>query len=150
MRRLAQEHLSMVYSPAGCGKSFFTMSIAIAVAGGGSLFGWKAPKARKVLLVDGEMGLIDLHDRSRDLLTAVEGADEPKVRNNLVLLAYHVSGPVPCSWISSTVTIATRFWNTPRGPVFVFRRTPSVIPTLGDNRLFRRSVTPAARGSSGA
>lgn len=86
---LHQRHLSMVYAPAGCGKSLFAMSLAIAIAGGGSLFGWKAEKPRRVLLVDGEMDQIDLKTRSLDLLAAVPDADRELVGRNLMLLAYH-------------------------------------------------------------
>lgn len=86
---LHQRHLSMVYAPAGCGKSMFAMSMAIAMAGGGSLFGWRAEKPRRVLLVDGEMDQMDLKSRSLGLLAAVPDADKDLVGRNLFLLAYH-------------------------------------------------------------
>jgi KaiC/GvpD/RAD55 family RecA-like ATPase len=90
---LRQRHLSMVYAPAGCGKSLLTMSMAMAIAGGGTLFGWRAPKPRKVLLVDGEMDLVDLRTRSLSLVAALPDADREAVAQNLMLLAYHDQEP---------------------------------------------------------
>lgn len=47
--------LAMIYAPRGVGKTFVALSIAHAVATGGTLFGWEAPKPRRVLYLDGEM-----------------------------------------------------------------------------------------------
>src|SRR6185436_4053058 len=54
---------ALVYGPAGIGKSFFALSLAWAVATGGSFLGWRSPRPHRVLYVDGEMGTPDLRAR---------------------------------------------------------------------------------------
>ena len=68
----------MVFSPPGVGKSLFAMSTAIAVAGAGSFLGWKAHEGRKVLLIDGEMPLSVLRDRTQMLAPGIipSGVDQ--------------------------------------------------------------------------
>lgn len=61
----------MVYSPPGVGKSLFAMSTALAVSGAGEFLGWKSPKARKTLLVDGEMPERVLRDRMNLLVGGI-------------------------------------------------------------------------------
>jgi len=46
---------TLVYGPAGVGKSFLALGLAWAAAGGGSFLGWTAPRPHKVLYLDGEM-----------------------------------------------------------------------------------------------
>jgi putative DNA primase/helicase len=64
---LASDTAALVYGPPGIGKSFLALGIAWAVAQGGnqggSFLGWRAPKPRRVLYVDGEMGAAELRDR---------------------------------------------------------------------------------------
>lgn len=86
---LTDRHQCMVYAQTGRGKSLFSMSIAMAVAGGGSVFGWDAPEARPVLYVDAEMDLADLMGRDALLSSAVEGVDEGALNKNLLILARH-------------------------------------------------------------
>ena len=52
---LPERSLSMLYAPRGVGKSWLGISIGLAVASGGSLLRWDAPRPRRVLYVDGEM-----------------------------------------------------------------------------------------------
>ena len=85
---LRERQLHMTYAPTGVGKTMFILSIAIAVAGGGELFGWKAPKARKVLIWDGEMDPADLKERAKALLEAVPGINSKAVLRNLSFCAY--------------------------------------------------------------
>ncbi|MBN9089150.1 MAG: AAA family ATPase [Reyranella sp.] len=60
---LASDGAALVYGPAGIGKSFFALSLAWAVASGGSFLGWKSPRPHRVLYVDGEMGAATLRER---------------------------------------------------------------------------------------
>jgi KaiC/GvpD/RAD55 family RecA-like ATPase len=90
---LQQRHLSMVYAPTGVGKSLFTMAAGLAVAGGGSFLGWRAPKARRVLLVDGEMDVLDLRDRARMLIPTIAKVDREAAASNLHVLAQQAQGP---------------------------------------------------------
>jgi len=79
-------HLCMVYSASGVGKSFFTLSVALAVAGGGEFLGWKADRPRKVLIVDGEMDLRDLKTRAAKLVPSI-GGDAGSIATNLTIVA---------------------------------------------------------------
>jgi len=65
---------NMIYAPRGTGKTLLGLSIAYAVASGGELLGWKAPKPRKVLYLDGEMLAAPLQER---LLSCAAGATLP-------------------------------------------------------------------------
>jgi putative DNA primase/helicase len=60
---LASDTAALVYGPAGIGKSFFALSVAWAVAAGGSFLGWQSPRPHRVLYVDGEMGAASLRER---------------------------------------------------------------------------------------
>jgi putative DNA primase/helicase len=60
---IPERSLSMVYAPRGLGKSWFALSLGVAVASGASFLRWQAPQARRVLLVDGEMPLSELQKR---------------------------------------------------------------------------------------
>jgi putative DNA primase/helicase len=73
---LPEKGLAMLYAPRGIGKSWLGLSIGLAVASGGSLLRWNAPKPRRVLLVDGEMPLADLQSRIAFISIGL-GADIP-------------------------------------------------------------------------
>ena len=60
---LPERCLAMLYAPRGVGKSWLSLSIGLAVAGGASLLRWSAPRQRNVLYVDGEMPLVSLQER---------------------------------------------------------------------------------------
>ena len=65
---LPESSLAMVYGPRGVGKSFLTLSVALAVAGGGGLLGWKGSSPKSVLYVDGEMRGDDIKSRAQNLI----------------------------------------------------------------------------------
>lgn len=52
---LHSQDLGMLYSKRGVGKTHFALAIGYAVATGGKFLEWDAPKAAKVLYLDGEM-----------------------------------------------------------------------------------------------
>ena len=60
---LASDTTALVYGPPGIGKSFLALGVAWAVASGGSFLGWRSPRPRRVLYVDGEMGAAELRAR---------------------------------------------------------------------------------------
>lgn len=62
---LASDTAALVYGPSGTGKSFFALGVAWAVAAGTSFLGWQAPRPRRVLYVDGELGATELRERLR-------------------------------------------------------------------------------------
>ena len=65
---LPTQGLSMLYAPRGIGKTFVSLGIAYAVASGGQFLRWQAPKARRVLFVDGEMPAVVLQERISGML----------------------------------------------------------------------------------
>src|SRR5262245_34583292 len=65
----------MVWAAPGLGKTFFTLSMALAIAGAGEFLGWKSPDKRRVLIIDGEMDLQDLRDRLAGLAEGMKGLD---------------------------------------------------------------------------
>jgi len=54
---------TLIYSASGVGKSFYGIGIAVAIASGSEFLGYTAPKARKVLYIDGEMSKWQLKSR---------------------------------------------------------------------------------------
>lgn len=57
----------ILFAPRGVGKTFAALSIALAVAGGLSVYNWHAAQAHKVLYVDGEMPAIAMQERLTNL-----------------------------------------------------------------------------------
>lgn len=55
--------LLMLFAPRGVGKTHVSLGMSYAIASGGEIFGWRAPKPRRVLFVDGEMSAYDLQSR---------------------------------------------------------------------------------------
>jgi hypothetical protein len=78
---------AMLWAETGVGKTMTALTMALAVAGGGTVFGWKAPKPRPVLYLDGEMHVQDLYDRLEMLAPTIDGLDMEAVLRNLVVLS---------------------------------------------------------------
>jgi RecA-family ATPase len=77
---LRERESALIYAAPGVGKSFFALSLSLAVAGGGELVShWSAPQAKRVLYLDGEMPLDDIRDRT--MMLAAGAA--PEVRKLL-------------------------------------------------------------------
>jgi putative DNA primase/helicase len=64
---LPERSLAMVYGARGIGKSFLSLSVAIAVASQRSFLGWQGVGKRSVLYVDGEMAADQLQERVKEL-----------------------------------------------------------------------------------
>jgi AAA domain len=60
---LPDKGLAMLYAPRGVGKTFLALSIAFKVATGGQMLGWKAPRPRRIVYLDGEMPAAVLQER---------------------------------------------------------------------------------------
>lgn len=90
---LREQESCLVWAAAGVGKTMFTLSLALAIAGGGTLMGWSSPRPRRVLLIDGEMPEDDLQDRLRMLAGTVEGINMAEAGANLSILARHSQDP---------------------------------------------------------
>lgn len=81
---LPTQGLAMLYSKRGVGKTFISLGIAVAVAGGTSFLKWKAPKPRRVLYVDGEMPLSAIQKRVLDI---VAGTNITEPLDNLRIIS---------------------------------------------------------------
>lgn len=64
---LPEKAIAMVYGPRGIGKTYITLGIAVAVAAGASFLRWQAPKPRSVLVIDGEMPIVTLQERLKEM-----------------------------------------------------------------------------------
>ncbi len=89
---LRQGESAMLWAPSGIGKSMLALTLALAVAGGGTVLGWTAPKPRPVLYVDGEMHAQDLRDRLAMLAGTVAGCDMEAAARNLCVLSRQFQG----------------------------------------------------------
>jgi hypothetical protein len=69
---LPTQGLAMLYSQRGVGKTFISLGISIAVASGAAFLKWAAPKARRVLYVDGEMPCATLRDRISNIVAGTD------------------------------------------------------------------------------
>jgi putative DNA primase/helicase len=68
---LPSQGLAMLYSRRGVGKTYLTLGIAHAVARGGAFLRWTAPRARRVLFVDGELPAQVLQQRLRTIVAGL-------------------------------------------------------------------------------
>jgi putative DNA primase/helicase len=68
---LPERSQAMLYAPRGVGKSWLSLTIGLAVASGGRVLRWNAPRPRRVLFVDGEMVLCELQKRLNSLLAGL-------------------------------------------------------------------------------
>jgi putative DNA primase/helicase len=64
---IPQKGLVMLYASRGCGKTHIAHGIGYGAATGGGYLRWRAPKPRRVLIVDGEMPGSLLQERLRDV-----------------------------------------------------------------------------------
>lgn len=85
---------ALIWAGSGVGKTMLTLSLALAIAGGGRVWEWMCDRPRKVLVIDGEMHLQDLQERLRLLgEVAVAGLDHDKVGENLSIIARQAQTP---------------------------------------------------------
>ncbi|MDH5548081.1 MAG: AAA family ATPase [Gammaproteobacteria bacterium] len=69
---LPRQGLTMIHAYRGVGKTYVALNIAVAVASGGSLFGWNAPAPASVLYLDGEMSARSLQERLAQIVQSNE------------------------------------------------------------------------------
>jgi hypothetical protein len=75
---LPTSSLSMIYAERGLGKTWFAMSMCVAISHGNDFLSYEIPKERIVLYIDGEMALYDLKSRVVAL--------DPEPNENLFLM----------------------------------------------------------------
>jgi putative DNA primase/helicase len=76
---IPEKGLAMIYASRGTGKTFFALGIAYACATGGKFLKWTAPKARRVLLIDGEMPAAALQERLAQIVKSEETEPDDKM-----------------------------------------------------------------------
>src|SRR5262249_12545122 len=79
---IPEKGLAMLYAARGTGKTHVALGIAYAVATGSSFLKWRAPAARRVLLIDGEMPASALRERLQHI-----SAGETPIPATLQILA---------------------------------------------------------------
>jgi len=79
----------MIHAPTGLGKSWLALSIAVAVAGGGTIHSWKSDHPARVLYLDGEMDAADLKTRLGSLVQKIDGVDRAALGRNFLLMSRH-------------------------------------------------------------
>lgn len=84
----------ILYAPRGIGKTFTALSMSLAVAGGLSLYNWRASKPSKVLYVDGEMPAITMQERLKALACGMT-APESAMRNLSLITPDMQNRPMP-------------------------------------------------------
>lgn len=91
---LLSQSLSMIHAWRGVGKTHVALNIAVAVSTGGSFLRWKAPRARNVLYVDGEMPGYAIQGRVRALM-ASKGLETNQVDRLRFVTPDAINGPMP-------------------------------------------------------
>lgn len=81
---LPAQGIAIMYAPRGIGKTFAALSVAVAVASGGEVFNWRAPSAKRVLYVDGEMPATAMQERLAFLVSGMVAP--PHALDNLTLI----------------------------------------------------------------
>ncbi|MCB2055545.1 MAG: AAA family ATPase [Geminicoccaceae bacterium] len=67
---IPEQGLAMIVAKRGVGKTHVGLTLAYAIATGGNVFDWKAPKPRSVVYLDGEMPARTMQDRLANILRA--------------------------------------------------------------------------------
>lgn len=91
---IPEQGIVMLVAKRGIGKTFTALHMSLSVAGGLSLFNWHAPKARRVLYVDGEMPAISMQERLAALATGM-AAPPHAMQNFSIITPGMQSRPMP-------------------------------------------------------
>lgn len=86
---------ALIWADTGVGKTWLTLSLAVAMAGGGKVWDYEAPKPRRVMIIDGEMNLQEFTERARDLALGgkVRDLDVEALERNISICARQGQGP---------------------------------------------------------
>ena len=95
---LPVQGIAILYAPRGIGKTYVALSIAAAIASGGTVFNWLAPTPKKVLYVDGEMPAVAMQER---LAALVSGMTAPPILLDNLLLVTPDLQPLPMPDLST-------------------------------------------------
>lgn len=88
---LRTEETCIIWAASGIGKTMLSLSIALAIAGGGRVADWNAEEPSRVLYIDGEMHVQDIKERIEILSAPKAGIlDKSQLKlalENLVIIA---------------------------------------------------------------
>ncbi len=92
---LFEADLAMIYGWRGCGKTWFALALAYAIASGGAFLNWACGKARRVLYLDGEMRAARLRKR----LAMIAKASLPiQAEDGFLNILTRDMQPMNCDW----------------------------------------------------
>lgn len=91
---IPSQGIVIMFAPRGIGKTFAALSVALAVAGGISVYNWRASRPNKVLYVDGEMPAITMQERLKALACGM-AAPEHAMQNLAILTPDMQPRPMP-------------------------------------------------------
>lgn len=91
---LPEQGLAMLYAYRGIGKTFLSLGIAAAIASGGRFLRWTAPRARRVLYIDGELPAKTVQERIAMVLAGLDDC-EPMANMLRVITPDFQSRPMP-------------------------------------------------------
>lgn len=89
---IPEKGLAMIYAPRGVGKTHVGLGIAVACASGSDFLRWRAPKACRVLYIDGEMAAFDLKKRLEEISLH---APKTAMQNLQIITPDDQDGPMP-------------------------------------------------------
>lgn len=92
---LPTQGLAMIFAQRGIGKTHLSLGIAYAVASGGKLFNWEAPKPKGTLFMDGEMPASVLQDRLARI--AISSDFEPQAPLRIITPDLQTNGMIDLS-----------------------------------------------------
>jgi putative DNA primase/helicase len=87
---LPAQSLSMIYAPAGTGKTFFLLGLCVSAAAGQPFLCWETPRPVRVVYLDFEMPATAMQQR---LAGIVAGMDQPPASDNLRLFTPDLQDP---------------------------------------------------------
>lgn len=92
---LFEKSTGMIHAWRGAGKTQIALAVAYAVSTGGNLFKWFAPKARKVVYIDGEMPIQSMQERLSSISRS-SGGVRPAPGMLRIITPDTQDGPMPC------------------------------------------------------
>jgi hypothetical protein len=91
---LQEQGLMMLYGWRGVSKTWMATGLAIAMAAGGMFLRWKAPRAQRVLYIDGEMPVVAMRERLAAAVAA-SGSELPATHLRLLSDSLHRQTGLP-------------------------------------------------------
>ena len=89
---LPEKGLAMLYAPRGMGKTNLALSMTYAIASGGSILKWQAPRPARCLYIDGEMPMATLKERMANIVQGATGPVPDPDNFKLLAADYHPNG----------------------------------------------------------